>query len=76
MSEIAERRLAAARSDIRQVERFIYRELSAAEGDDEVTAARNLLRLAIGLRRLLDQYHCAADRAPDGPAPATAHQEE
>jgi len=56
-----EQRLAAARSDIRQVERFVYRELSAAEGETEVLAARNLLRLAIGLRRLLDVYKVAKD---------------
>ena len=73
---VAERRLADARHQVREIERFVYRELSAAEGDDEVPAARNLLRLVVGLRRMLDTYHCAADRAPDGPAPATAHQEE
>lgn len=50
-------RLAAARQAIRAVERFTYAALGEAEpaGPDSV-AARDMMRLAVGLRRLLDKY--------------------
>jgi hypothetical protein len=56
-------RLEAARVAVRIVERFVLRELSEAEEDHEVRAARDLQRLTVGLRRKLDVY-CPAI-APD-----------
>lgn len=50
-------RLAAARQAIRAVERFTYGALGEAEdGSEDQRAARDMMRLAVGLRRLLDKY--------------------
>ena len=49
-----EERLAQVRSAVRDVERYAYRELADAEGEVKVLEARQILRLAVGLRRLLD----------------------
>jgi len=68
-------RLEQVRSGIREIERFCYREVSQAEGEPAVTAARNLLRLTVGLRRLLDVYHCAPDTLENSLEPSAAHKE-
>ncbi len=44
-----------ARHAVREIERFMYREVLDAEGEEQVTEERNLLRLVIGLRRGLDR---------------------
>lgn len=50
-------RLTAARQAIRAVERFTYMALGEADpaGPDSI-AARDMMRLAVGLRRMLDKY--------------------
>lgn len=52
-----EERLELARNAVRLVERFAYRIVSDAEGLNEVHAARDILRLTVGLRRKLDNWH-------------------
>ncbi len=47
--------LAEARGAVRVIERFIHRELSKPEGG-RVERARQLQRLAVGLRRGLDSW--------------------
>ena len=46
-----------ARWAIRDVERFAYRIVSDAEEIGELSKARNILRMAVGLRRKLDQWN-------------------
>ena len=50
----ADDRLKLVRSAVREVERYAYRELSEAEGEEQAREARQILRLAVGLRRMLD----------------------
>ena len=69
-------RLEQVRHDVRQIERFCYREVSEAEGEPAVVAARNLLRLTVGLRRLLDVYHCATDTLENSLEPSAPHKED
>jgi len=44
-----------ARQDVREVERFAYQLVGSAETEAEVLEGRVILRLAVGLRRKLDQ---------------------
>jgi len=49
-------RLAEARRAVRVVERYLYAALGAAEeGSPEAKRAQDEMRLAVGLRRKLDQ---------------------
>ena len=48
-------RLKQAQHSIRIVERFCYRMVADAETDQEQQKARAELRLAVGLRRMLDK---------------------
>jgi hypothetical protein len=49
--------MAAARHAIRAVERFTYWALGEAdESGPDQQAARDMMRLAVGLRRLLDRF--------------------
>jgi len=41
---------------VRIVERFAYRIVADAVEESEVQGARTVLRLAVGLRRLLDRW--------------------
>jgi hypothetical protein len=68
-------RLDTARLHAHEVERFCLREVSGADEPADVAAARNVLRLAVGLRRLLDTYHCAPVSVGAPPDPPAAHQE-
>jgi hypothetical protein len=45
-----------ARQAVRVVERFAYRAVADAVEDGEVREARKVLRLAVGLRRMLDRW--------------------
>jgi len=49
-------RAAQARHAIREVERFAYRIVSDASDEVSIEEARSILRLAVGLRRKLDQW--------------------
>jgi hypothetical protein len=69
---IREKARESARFGMGLVMRFVYRELAAAQGDDELEAARKVQRLAVGLQRKLDAYRCAA--APPDPGLPGAHQ--
>lgn len=51
-----EERLARARQEARNIERFTYRLVSDAEAPGETEEARRLMALAIGLRRKLDAW--------------------
>lgn len=66
-------KLSDARTAVANVERFVYRELGSAETEAEVVGARDLLRLAVGLRRKLETYHCVGT-TPPGPLPAPKEQ--
>jgi len=49
--------LERARLAIRTVERFGYGEIAATEdGTDERRGAKDIVRMAVGLRRMLDRY--------------------
>lgn len=61
-------RLEEARAAVANVERFLYREIGSAETEAEVITARDLQRLATGLRRKFEQYHCVGT-TPSGPLP-------
>jgi hypothetical protein len=61
--------LSSSRAASANIERFIYRELGNAETEAEIQGARDLLRLAVGLRRKLETYHCVA-------ASPASHKEE
>jgi len=51
-------RLVEACRAIRTVERYVYSALAdAEEGSDAARAARDLMRLTVGLRRKLDTRH-------------------
>jgi hypothetical protein len=50
----------SARAAAANIERFVYREIGNAVEEAEVRGAQDLLRLAVGLRRKLQQYHCVA----------------
>jgi len=51
-----EARAEQARQAVRIVERFAYRIVADAVEESEVQGARTVLRLAVGLRRLLDRW--------------------
>jgi hypothetical protein len=51
--------LEAATRSARYVERVAYGLVSEAEGDAEVRSARDVLRLAVGLRRMLERLTTA-----------------
>lgn len=63
-----ERALESARYGMGLVMRFVYRELAAAGNDDELEAARQVQRLAVGLKRKLDAYRCESATPPGHPA--------
>lgn len=49
-------RVAMARHQVRELERFAYRVLGDATSEDKVHEARTILRLSVGLRRKLDLW--------------------
>jgi hypothetical protein len=51
-----EERLSDVRTAARRVERFAYRAVSEAIREQDVRQARTVMRLAVGLRRLLDRW--------------------
>jgi hypothetical protein len=48
--------VSVARYHVRELERFAYRAVADAVGDDIVQEARVILRLSVGLRRKLDLW--------------------
>lgn len=66
---------AAARSS-RYIERIVYGLVSEAEGESEVSEARNVLRLAVGLRRMLERILTAAQAASGNIAAPPVRKEE
>jgi hypothetical protein len=53
-SGIRSKALESARYGARLVMRYVYRELASAKGPEELEAARQVQRLAVGLSRKLD----------------------
>jgi hypothetical protein len=54
----------------RTIERYAYGLVSEAEGDAEVRSARDVLRLAVGLRRMLERMTTTAQAAGNNAPPA------
>lgn len=52
-----EKRLEEARQHAREIERFSYRLVGNAEMEREVKRARDVMRQAVGLRRMLEAWN-------------------
>jgi hypothetical protein len=48
--------LLSSRAAAANIERWLYREIGSAETEADVAKARDVLRLAVGLRRKLEMY--------------------